>query len=371
MRNLATIRIIENIQPIPNADNIVVVSILGWKVVVKKGEFNVGDKCVYVEIDSILPSREEFKFLEKRKYRIKTVKLKGQISQGICFPMSILNELKYNDIIGEDVSEVLGIEKYETSENINISKQKIKYIYPNWIPFFIRKFLTRYFPALESIFIKLFIKSFIKSITWPSYFPKTDETRVQVLGDYLEKYQGTMCNVTEKLDGSSLSVFKINGKFGVCSRNLELQNKDNNWWKVVEKYNLNKLLPNGFALQGELIGPGIQDNKYKLEDHDVYFFNGYNIKERRYLSSDELTKLTAHLEVRQVPFVTTITLKPDIDFIVNLSIGKSQLNSKTQREGIVIRPYSDIYEDICSGKFQGNRISFKAINPEFLLKYQD
>jgi RNA ligase (TIGR02306 family) len=166
-----------------------------------------------------------------------------------------------------------------------------------------------------------------------------------------------------------LTVFKVNGKFGVCSRNLELKSKDNNWWKVVEKYNIEKLLPDGFALQGELLGPGIQGNKYQLEDHDVYFFGGYNIKEHKYLTSDELTKLIAYLEVKQVPFLTTVTLKPDVDFFVQLSIGKSQLNGKTQREGIVIRPYNDIYDDYFSGKFQGNRISFKAVNPEFLLKY--
>lgn len=370
MRNLATIQLIEDLKEIPGADSIEVASVLGWRVVVKKGEFTVGSKCVYVEIDSVLPEKPEFEFLKERKYRVKTIRLRGQVSQGICFPMSILDGKRYKNFeVGDDVSDVLNIVKYESPENISSTKQRAKHVYPQWIPIFIRRALVKYWPSLGLWIIRMFPKTATEGATWPAYFPKTDETRVQVLGKYLEKYAGTPCLVTEKLDGSSVSVFNLNGKFSVCSRNLELKSKDNNWWKVALRYNLDKMLPLNTALQGELVGPGIQGNKYQLEDHDVYFFNGYDITNRRYLNSEELTKMLAYLEVRQVPTLDPVVIKPDVDYFVSLSVGKSKLNNKVQREGIVIRPVEDIYDDAYTGKFQGNRISFKAVNPEFLLKY--
>lgn len=372
MRNLATIQLIEDLKEIPGADSILVASVLGWRVVVRKGEFAIGDQCVYVEIDSVLPQKEEFEFLKERKYRVRTIRLRGQVSQGICFPMSILNGKKYKDFnVGDDVSEVLGIVKYESPENISSSRQRDKFVYPNWMPVFIRKFLTKQVPWLGKFIIRISPRwaKTTEGKTWPPYFPKTDETRVQVLGKYLEKYAGTPCFVTEKLDGSSMSVFNVNGRFGVCSRNMELKSKDNNWWKVVHKYHIDVLLPPNIALQGELVGPGIQGNKYQLADHDVYFFNGYDISNRRYLNYEELAKMLAYLELPQVPVLDPLELKPDVDYFVNLSIGRSKLNNSVQREGIVIRPIDDIYDDVYTGKFQGNRISFKAVSPEFLLKY--
>jgi len=377
-RNLATIQIIEELNPIPGADSILVASVLGWKVVVKKGDFEVGDKCVYCEIDSVLPETEKFEFLRDKKYRIKTIRLKGQISQGICFQMSILppeyvlgrsRKLIQPLSVGTDVTDVLGIVKWEPAEYISSTKQKDKFIYPSWFPIFLRRRLKN-FPLLARLITKILPKQVKKQKIWPSYFPKTDETRVQVLGSYLKKHEGIECNVTEKLDGSSMSVFKVNGKFGVCSRNLELEDEDDsNWWQVVRKYNLNEILPDNIALQGELIGPGIQKNKYKLEEHDVYFFNGFDIKNRRYLSYDELTQLLIELKLKSVPFISKISLNSDVEYYVKLSTDKSKLNADALREGIVIRPCVDIYDDVFTGKFQGNRISFKCVSPEFLLKY--
>jgi RNA ligase (TIGR02306 family) len=157
MRNLATVQLIEDLKEIPGADSILVASVLGWRVVVRKDEFKVGDKCVYVEIDSVLPPREEFDFLKERKYRVKTIKLRGQISQGICFSVNILNGKKYKDFeVGDDVSDVLGITKYESPENISATKQRAKHVYPNWIPIFIRRFLVRKCPSLGLFIIRLF-----------------------------------------------------------------------------------------------------------------------------------------------------------------------------------------------------------------------
>ena len=111
MRKLVSIQEIKDIKPIENADKIEVVKVLGWNVVVKKDEFKIGDKIVYAEIDSLFPEKEEFEFLRDRHFRIRTIRLRGQVSQGICFPMDILPEGNYE--IGDDVTKILGVTKYE------------------------------------------------------------------------------------------------------------------------------------------------------------------------------------------------------------------------------------------------------------------
>jgi len=172
MRKLASIQRIKAIEPIPNADAIVKATVLGWQVVVKKDEFTVGDFCVYAEIDSVFPEKPEFEFLRNKHFRIRTVKMRGQISQGICFPLSILPQ----DIpIGEgyDVTEALGIVKYE--------------------------------PPIPSDLVGV-----VKGM-FPSFIPKTDETRVQVLQELLDEHQGKACYVTEKVDGTSATFYIRDG----------------------------------------------------------------------------------------------------------------------------------------------------------------
>lgn len=159
MRKLVSIQEIKDVKPIENADKIEVVKILGWAVVVKKGEFKVGDKVVYAEIDSLFPEKEEFEFLRDRGFRIRTIRLRGQVSQGICFPIDILPEGEYE--IGDDVTEILGVTKYEPP-----------------------------IPACLSGRAKG---------TFPSFIEKTDETRVQVLQDRLTKFKGVKCVYSEKL----------------------------------------------------------------------------------------------------------------------------------------------------------------------------
>ena len=194
MRNLASIQRIKALEPIEGADVIEKATVLGWQLVVKKNEFKVGDLCVYCEIDSIMPNKPEFAFLEPRKFRIKTVKLKGQISQGICFPLSILPE----DCVieeGKDVTDIIGVEKYEP-----------------------------YIPAQLAGIMKG---------NFPSFLQKTDETRVQNLEEELNEHHGELSYITEKLDGSSATYYLNNGEFGVCSRNIDLlYDTENTFWKV-------------------------------------------------------------------------------------------------------------------------------------------
>ncbi len=329
MRKLASIQRIKNVESIEKADAIERAAVLGWQLVVKKGEFKAGDLCVYCEIDCLMPDRPEFEFLKPRKMRIKTVKLRGQISQGICFPLSLLPE--GTDIEEDkDVSEILGITKYE--------------------------------PPLPACLAGKAKGRF------PSFIPKTDETRVQILQDLLEKNEGMKCYITEKLDGSSVTYFIKDGEFGVCSRNLELiEDEANSYWAVARDLDIeNKLrkLGGNFALQGELVGEGIQKNTLAVRGQTVYFFNLFNIDKYKYFNYNEFKNTLEQLDLQTVPILSdNYELESDIEKLVEKSIERSSINKKAWREGIVIRPLKE--QD-----FSGGRLSFKAVNPKFLLKYE-
>lgn len=328
MRKLASIQRIKSLEPIEGADAIEKVQILGWQLVVKKGEFKEGDLCVYCEIDSILPEKPEFEFLKPRKMRIKTIKLRGQVSQGICFPLSILPEdTKIEE--GLNVTEILDIKKFE--------------------------------PPIPAC-----LEGKMKG-RFPSFIPKTDETRVQVLQEFLDKYKGEKCYITEKIDGSSATYFIKDDEFGVSSRNLELyEDSENSFWKVAREQDIeNKLrsLNGNFALQGELVGESIQRNTLKLRGQKVFFYNIFNIDKYKYMDYKEFFETLKLLDLKPVPLVQEeYILGNDINEMVELSIGKSLINKDGWREGIVIRSLTEKRVD-------GERFSFKVVNPKFLLKY--
>jgi hypothetical protein len=388
MRKLASIQRISKLEPIEGADKIEKATVLGWELVVKKGEFKEGDLCVYCEIDSILPERPEFEFLRlrytnifepgfyPRKFRIKTIKLRGQISQGICFPLSILpefttkNKLTFDNTEGLDVTEILGITKFEPYKDLKLAKQSGKISYPNWWPGLAQKFAHRF------KFIKNYYRKHSGQKSFPSLIPKTDETRVQVLQPLLDKYKGYDCYITEKLDGSSITIYQINGKFGVCSRNVDLKRDKNcQYWNTVLEHNLENKFKKEFgkrniALQGELIGVGVQGNKYKLDKLDIYFFNLYDIDNHCYENLYNLMLTCENLKEKTVPILSVdFVLNHSIPELVELSKGNSVLNYKIHREGIVIRPTLE-YEDYdLHCQLVKNRVSFKVVNPDFLLKY--
>lgn len=368
MRNLASIQKIGHLEPIPNADAIEKATVLGWELVVKKGEFRIGDLCVYCEIDSILPEKPEFEFLRERKFRVRTIRLRGQISQGICFPITILpKDAPVEE--GADVTELLGIRKYEPQDELKMCKQVNKLDYPKWIPEWLRKTLHRFY------FIRAYFRKRSHEKSFPSLIPKTDETRVQVLQPLLYKYAGSMCYYTEKLDGSSITIYQINGKFGVCSRNIDLhRDKNNKYWEAVIEHDLERKFKTFFgkmdvAMQGELIGEGIQGNKYKLKGRDIYFFNIYYIRSGRYGNLNELQIACASLNEKMVPLLSdNYILQSSVPELVELSKGKSMI-AETLREGIVIRPLEEIVDCDLHCNLVRNRVSFKSVNPEFLLKY--
>ena len=328
MRKLASIQKIKSLEPIEGADAIEKAQVLGWQLVVKKGEFKTGDFCVYCEIDCIMPDKPEYAFLEPRKMRIKTVKLRGQVSQGICFPLSVLpKDVPITE--GLDVTGILGVEKYEP-------------------------------PIPASLEGKM-------KGRFPSFIPKTDEPRVQIMQDFLDKHKGEKCYITEKLDGSSVTYYMNNGEFGVCSRNLELlEDDENSLWKIARESDIEnklRLLNKNYALQGEIVGEGIQKNTLKLRGQTVFFYNAFDIDAYKYLDFKDLVSLIESLGLKMVPVVEEeYILENDINKLVEMSIGKSLINPQGWREGIVIRSIKEQF-------INGVRFSFKAVNPKFLLKY--
>jgi RNA ligase (TIGR02306 family) len=329
MRKLASIREISALLPIEGADRIELALVDSWKVVVSKG-LSVGDKVVYCEIDSFLPVKPEFEFLRKNSYkklidgsegfRLKTVKLRGQISQGLCIPLKELPQLANNQI-GDDVSEVLGITKYDTVIGVSFSGNA--------------------------------------KGSFPSFLKKTDEERVQNLTREYQKYlvSEKQFYATEKLDGSSATFYLKNGEFGVCSRNLELKESEgNSFWKVSKELKIEeklKTLPFNACLQGELIGEGIQGNPYKIKSQDVRFFNLFNIDTYETLGIDNLIEFCQKTNLLTVPLFD-IVLPKTIDELLVFAEGKSVLNREVEREGLVIRSID-------------STISFKAISNKFLL----
>lgn len=360
VRKLATIQRVADLQPISGADAIEVATILGWNVVVKKGEFSVGDFCIYCEIDSVLDtSIPEFSFLEKVKGRIKTIRLRGQISQGIAFPVfPVLNsvnpefmvsvlalQLEGTDITGIDLTEALKIQKYE--------------------PF---KELPRHNPGMRGA----------RTVTRPYFVPKTDEPRIQSVPDFLERHSGTMMYATEKIDGSSMSVYfrrtpdMTLGEYGVCSRNLDIKDPGepgNNYWDMFHKLNLAQKLQeqtrfDSIVIQGELCGPSIQGNKLKFTEHKFFVFNVYFPTELRYANKSEFLEIVDFFGLTPVPVIMeNFPLTQTIPELIQFSTRKSVFNNQVWAEGLVFRPETETRDP------KHGRFSFKAINPEFLLKF--
>ena len=327
MRKMATVRRIDAINPIPDADSIECAVIGGWKVVTKKGEYQAGDLAVYCEIDSWIPN-ELAPFLSKgepKEYngikgeRLRTVRLRKQLSQGLLLPYSILGRIGAED---EDVSEELNIQKWEAPVNPQLAGQ-------------------------------------VKG-NFPSRIPKTDQERVQNLSKELEQYADQVFEVTEKLEGSSMTCYMIDGEFGVCSRNMDLKRDENNtFWRVaIEQGIENKmrtLASDNYAIQGELIGPGIQGNIYNLNKHTFRVFDIYDIDAGEYVFPETRHQIVEALGLTHVPLIGFLAIQANMDYLLETAEGKSLLNDKQEREGLVYKA--------AQGQF-----SFKAISNKYLLK---
>lgn len=354
-RKLASIQIIKDIQPIEGKDRIALATIEGWHVIVGKDDFKIGDKCVYIEIDSILdPNNLVFEQARKRSNRVRTMKLGGIYSEGIAYPISALlsNDKEWNE--GDDVTDLLRIVKYDEygdSEKVSsTSTKKPKY------------------NKLQLFWYKLFgFPEKIRKNEFPSLISKTDEERIQNIPEALNYKEPVI--VTQKIDGCSASyLLEKKGWFGkenfiVASRNYSLIKDSSHYWQIAEKYDIKERLSLlreelnvlWVCIQGEIAGPGIQKNPSQLKELEFFVFNLITPNGR--IGTKEMVEILYRYGIPTVPVLNYNYILPDtVDEMLKYATGSDILNPQALREGVVIRSQDGIK-------------SFKAVSPEYLIKH--
>ena len=343
-RRLATIEVVSEIAPIPEADAIVRARIRGWDIVVKLDEFKPGDPCVYFEVDTMLDVEDSrFEFLAPRGVRtdvydrkghvLKTVRLRGQYSQGLALPLSEFPELGAFEVdrAGEDVTDILGVFKWEPPVPAELAGQ-VRGNRPGWIP-------------------------------------KTDEERVQNFADVLAVTDQTWV-ATEKVDGSSVT-FWVNGDDeGVCSRNLDLiETPTNTLWRLARDRNVFALLrASGLgercAIQGEAYGEGIQKNPLKMRGHHFAAFTV--LSEHGDLARSAWPEWALALSVPTHDLVFPTSLEKALEQVDGM---KSAISPDRAAEGVVWRSLDNTTIEMPDGRFE--RASFKVISNRYLLKHDN
>lgn len=341
MRKLASIRRIDALDPIEGADAIECATVGGWKVVAQKGLYNVGDLAVYFEIDSWIPTtiapflskgKEPREFEGIKGERLKTIKLRGQLSQGLLMPLAEVIAIAgcWSPIEeGEDVTEWLNIKKWEKPMNAQLAG--------------------------------------VCKGNFPSLIPKTDQERCQNMVKEIvaANERGVKFEITEKMEGSSMTCYLIDGVFGVCSRNMDLKETEgNSFWATARRDGVEDKMREefglaDFAVQGELIGPGIQGNIYKLGDTQFRVFDIYDIRRGVYVDPQTRQSMVASMGLTHVPVIAhqaelydTLGIT-DIPQLLAFAEGKSTL-ADVEREGVV-------FKEVNGG------MTFKAISNKYLL----
>jgi RNA ligase (TIGR02306 family) len=330
-RRLVSIQTIDAIDPIAGADNIMQARVMGWTVVVKKGEFAPGDPCVFFEIDSVLPDGPAWaEFMRPRGFRVRTLKLRGVLSQGLALPITILDgQAAPRDV---DLRAQLGVSKFEAV-----------------------------LPDAREL-----------AGPFPTRVPKTDEIRLQSALGVLDELRGKEFYVSTKCDGSSATYVR-DGQDGfvACSRNWALTRGDNHVWRLAERYQLEDRLPIDVAIQAEVCGPGIQKNRLGLAAVDLFVFNVYDLRAAKFLELDAFRAFCAERGLPTVPIERVVrgdeALHHDHSLDAWLEAARgTYAGTKQRKEGIVVRP---LVEQPSAAL--GGRLSFKVINNDFLLKDED
>ena len=343
-RKLASIQKIKEIVPIEGADRIELAHVLGWQCVVNKNQFSVGDMAVYFEIDSFLPVREEYEFLRKSSYknsellgegfRLRTQTFRGQISQGLLLPISAFPDLIGPFEEGDDVTEALGVKKWEIEEFATTGGTVIG--------------------------------------TLPRDIPHTDETRVQENPDLIKEFSGLKYYISTKMDGSSHSIGIDENGFHVTGHNYEYKDdgsssfyelvKKRGFQEKLEKYVKNKCLTS-VTIQGEFCAPGIQKNRLKLKEPEWYVFTV--IENGNRVGLDAMLEICNDLDIVHVPIeevdIDLPTKYPTVEALLQRSDGEYPNGGK--KEGIVIRPTAPVYSSLISAP-----LSMKVVNNKYLLK---
>jgi len=328
MKQLAYVGRIHTIDSIENADRIVQARVICgeggiWNCVVQKDAFSLSDKCLIFLQDAILPPSSDYGFMEKLHWRIRMSRFRGAISEALVLPMQ---EQFANLEVGTDITEEFGVTKYIKDSPLMSTESKGNF---------------------------------------PYFIPKTDEVNYQKLSrvlQYLSDFDEYVY-ITQKLDGSSVTFFKKDNELRACSRNLELRMRvDSTIWKMVEKYDLENVLPNNIVIQAELVGPGIQKNPMGLSEVDIRVFNVLRINEQGsssdYLDHDDVIRICSECKLKTVPILKTDFKFNDLgDFAL---LAEGVYPNGNQQEGVVVRPMHEM-------KFNGERVSFKIIN----LLYKD
>ena len=337
-RKLASVQRVVEIIPIEGADNIELAKVLGWQCVIKKGSFEAGDLGIYCEVDSFLPVSPEYEFLRKGCYRkfangeegfrIKTIKLRGKLSQGLLLPGEPFKDSQWLPV-GTDVTEMLGIKKFEPPIPACLSGQVLG--------------------------------------NFPGFIPKTDEIRIQAEPGVIAELMGKDVYITTKMDGSSMTVYKSGDHFGVCSRNLELKDTEgNSQWSLAKRYALDSNpLMEGIAIQGEIVGPGIQKNPLQLREVELFVFNVFDIKAGKYLNFHDATERVKLLGLKFVPVEYIGEFNFTLGALLEKASGKYP-GTTNNKEGIVIRPVTEEWSAALNG-----RLSTKVINNDYLLKDEE
>lgn len=348
MRKLASVQVIWKIEEIEGADRIELAHVLGWQCVVNKGQFQPMDRAVYFEIDSFLPICDEFEFLRTSSYRktdimgegfrLKTMRFRGQISQGLLLPVSLFPSIPKEVEVGEDVSDLLGIRKWEIEERITTGGTAIGNL--------------------------------------PYDIPHTDETRVQENPELIQAFAGLEYYISTKMDGSSHSIGIDENGFHVTGHNYEYKDdgvssfynlvNQRGYKETFERYVTENHLDT-LTVQGELCAPGIQQNRLRLSKPEWFVFtvrvNGKRVGlDEMLLICNELGLITVPIEERgfdlpsKYPTVESLLERADGEYMTEgRSVGK--------KEGIVIRPVQPVFSPLISAS-----LSMKVVSNKYLLK---
>ena len=325
---LASIQGITNIREIPGADRIEAATVLGYQTVIKKGEFQPGDLCVWHEPDTVLAERPEYEFLRKQGFRLKVSRFKGQVSQGLALPLAVLPPANY--AVGDDTTELTGIRKYEKPLSPNLAG--------------------------------------VAKGAFPSWMPKTDEPNLRSFPAALEEFTGLECVITQKVDGTSATFYLRGGEFGVCSRNLELLDDPGSmFWRVGREHRLRDhlaTLGGDFALQGEVHGEGIQGNHLGVKGVGIAVFNLFDITKHVYMDHKTLEGFCQSTGLPIVRPVWRGEFRFTLAELVDLASAQDYVPGRAA-EGIVIRPV----EEARSLILESGRLSAKVISERYALKH--
>lgn len=339
---LAEIQTINELNPIEGADRIVLAKVQGWQSVVQRDQFNVGDRVVFVPIDTVLRPEAWNSFLQSKSnptapIRVKTARLRGVVSQGLIFPLTILPDPFFEHEIGTDVADLIGVTKYEKPIPAHLAGQ-----------------VAGDFPT--------------------HLLSKTDEDNLKSITEVFEELkEADIVQATDKEDGTSATYIKeLDGTFRVCSRNLELKDTESNvHWQMARKYNLKEDLKAGYAIQGEIVGPGIQGNPAGYEEVDLIIFNLIDLTTRRPLVLERWGNIEMFgRNKRTTQFAGSWSGKElqsmTIDDLQEFVNKRTYINGKPS-EGMVFRGYKregEVLVPMYSKKLQ-KMLSVKIINQNY------